>query len=312
LFDDGVRLLEEYTGIPVLGVIPHIPDLGIEEEDSVALDEERYRLRKTSDEQPDRVHIAVVQLPHISNFTDFDPLFLDPGVHAYFCRKPDDIGHAHAMIVPGSKNTIDDMRWLRQSGFVEEITQKHRQGTVVFGVCGGYQMLGQEVRDPSGQESNAPLCSGLNLLPVVTTLQSEKTTVLVQGQLEGIFASIPVSGYEIHMGQSVGDPGYQPFSTVRTVPDGELRPDGAMNSDGTVMGTYLHGIFDNDVFRQQWLNQIRDRVGLPAPITSDWSMLAARSESFDRLASIVRQHMNMDVLYEILGLIPKRAEGALC
>ena len=312
LFDDGVHLLEEYTGIPVLGVIPHIPDLGIEEEDSVALDEERYRLSKRNDEQPNMVHIAVVQLPHISNFTDFDPLFLDPGVHAYFCRKPDDIGHAHAIILPGSKNTIDDMRWLRQSGFVEEITQKHRQGTVVFGVCGGYQMLGQEVRDPSGQESNDPICSGLDLLPVVTTLQSEKTTVLVQGQLEGIFASIPVSGYEIHMGQSVGDNGYQPFSTVRTVPDGELRLDGAMNSAGTVMGTYLHGIFDNDVFRQQWLNQIRDRVGLVAPMTPDWSMTTTRSEAFDRLASIVRQHMNMDVIYQIMEFMPKRAEGVSC
>lgn len=310
LFDDGVRLLEEYTGVPVLGVIPHIRDLGIEEEDSVALEDRRYRAGVPNQSERNIVHIAVIQLPHISNFTDFDPLFLDTGVHAYFCRSPEELGHAHAIILPGTKNTIDDLLWLRESGFDSVLARKRAEGALLFGVCGGYQMLGCEIRDPNGQESNVPACAGFDWLPIVTTLQTEKTTVLVQGQLEGTFSPIPVSGYEIHMGQSRRLTGYRPFATIRTVPDGDLRVDGAINPEGTVMGTYLHGIFDNDAFRQQWLTDVRNRFGVARPKASDWSMADTRSQAFDRLASIVREHLRMDVLYQFLGCTPTPVKGS--
>jgi adenosylcobyric acid synthase len=309
LFDDGVRLLEELTDVPVLGVIPHLRDLGIEEEDSVALDERRYR--SASSDAPDReaVRIAVIQLPHISNFTDFDPLFLEPGVHAYFCRRPEDVGAAHAVLLPGTKNTMEDLQWLRETGFVDVLAQRRAEGAVVFGVCGGYQMLGKEVRDPEGHESSIPVCKGLDWLPVVTTLEREKTTVLVQGHLEGAFAPIPVSGYEIHMGQSLGLSGYQPFATVRQTTDDVTRPDGAVNADGTVMGTYLHGIFDNDAFRQAWLNQVRERFGISPPVSSELSMASTRAQAFDRLATVVREHLEMDAVYRMIGH-PPRATGS--
>ena len=309
LFAEGVRLLEQYSGVPVLGVIPHIPELGIEEEDSVALEDSRYRPDLPEANERDAVRIAVIQFPHISNFTDFDPLFLEPGVDVYFCRRSQDIGAAHVVILPGTKNTIDDLRWLRKTGFADALAQRRAAGAVVFGVCGGYQMLGKEVRDPDGHESSVPVCSGLSWLPVVTTLAQEKTTVLVHGQLEGAYAHIPVSGYEIHMGQSHGLTGYRPFASVRRAADSEARSDGAVNSDGTVMGTYLHGIFDNDAFRRAWLRQVRDRFGLASPALPDLSMGDVRAAAFDRLATIVREHLAMDVLYRILGSAPRPAGG---
>ncbi len=301
LFVDGVRMLEEYTGVPVLGVIPHIDNLGIEEEDSVALDHPPYAAFDQNYEGHDMVHVAVIQVPHISNFTDFDPLFLEVGIHAYFCRTPDEIEDAHVIILPGSKNTIGDLQWLQDSGMADAIKRRRTAGAIIVGICGGYQMLGREVRDPDGIESDVPICRGLDLLPVVTTLLKEKTTVLVQGHLKGIFAGIPVSGYEIHLGKCTGLPGCQPFATIRTVPDGEIRMDGAVDCDGNVIGTYLHGIFDNDAFRQQWLSHIRNHFGFEHPLASTWSMADTRSKAFDRLADTVRQHLNMSILYEILG-----------
>jgi adenosylcobyric acid synthase len=301
-FDDGVRLIEQYTGVPVLGVIPYIQDLGIEEEDSVVLDESGYHPKFSDGMEQDAVRIAIIQLPHLSNFTDFDPLFLEPGVRAYFCRQPEEVGEAHVVILPGTKNTIDDLLWLNKTGFVEVLERKRAEGAFVFGVCGGYQMLGKEIRDPDGQESSVPVCSGLGWLPVVTTLARVKTTVLVEGNLEGEFAHIPVSGYEIHMGQTTGVSEYQPYAMVRRALDNTGRPDGAVNSDGTVMGTYLHGIFDNDAFRRAWLQKIRNRFGLPSPPTFHLSISDIRAQAFDRLATIVRQHLNMDALYRILGI----------
>lgn len=305
LFEDGVRLIEEYTGVPVLGVIPYIRDLGIEEEDSVALENHRNGVGRSNEADGDAIHIAVIQFPHISNFTDVDPLFLESGVHTYFCRKPEEVGNAHAIILPGSKNTIDDLHWLGESGMIEVIDQRRRAGAVVFGICGGYQMLGTQVRDPDGQESNVPVRYGLNWLPIVTTLQREKITVLVQGHLASFYAAIPVSGYEIHMGRSIGLLDYQPFASIRTSPEEELRMDGAVNVEKTVMGTYLHGIFDNDLFRQKWLADVRSRFGLKSANASQWSMVDTRAQAFDRLAQVVREHLNINLLYQMMGYIPK-------
>lgn len=300
LFEDGVRMLEEYTGVPVLGVIPHIPDLGIDEEDSVALDESRYRLQQSTHLSQDSIHIAVIQVPHISNFTDFDPLFLDPTVHVYFCRKPEEVGSPHAIILPGSKNTIDDLQWLRETGFANVIRQKREEGVFFFGICGGYQMLGEEVRDPGGQESQVPVCSGFGFLPIITTLQDVKTTVLVYGELQNIFSTISVRGYEIHMGESIGTSKYVPFAVIQEISDGHNRKDGAMNEDGTVIGTYLHGIFHNDSFRQKWLSMLRQHFGLTPSEASNWSIDQVRSQAFDRLAAVVRENMDMEKLYEII------------
>ncbi|OPG16370.1 cobyric acid synthase [Ferroacidibacillus organovorans] len=300
LFDDGVRMLEAYVGVPVLGVIPYLHEIGIEEEDSVVLEEGRYRQPQMRQESQTCLRIAILQLPHLSNFTDFDPLFLEPDVHAYFCLHPNEVVDAHVVILPGSKNTVDDLIWLRANGFEGVLKQKHADGAFIVGICGGYQMLGEEIRDPDGQESMIERIAGLRELPIVTTLAREKTTVLVHGQAEGPFASIPITGYEIHMGETVSGVAHQAFARIKTGADGVWREDGAVSSDGLVMGTYLHGIFDNDVFRHAWLEAVRKRVGSDVHTRSNVTMSVHRSQAMDRLASTVREHLDMHVLYKLL------------
>ncbi|WP_153004996.1 cobyric acid synthase [Ferroacidibacillus organovorans] len=300
LFEDGVRMLEAYTGVPVLGVLPYLREIGIEEEDSVALEEGRYRLPQLPQDARECVKVAILELPHLSNFTDFDPLFLEPGVHAYFCRQPADVADAHVVILPGSKNTVDDLLWLRANGFEGVIRQRRAAGAFIVGICGGYQMLGEEIRDPEGQESKIGRVVGLCELPIVTTLAREKTTVLTRGQAAGMFATIPLSGYEIHMGQTVSVKAHQPFARVRTGADGVWRDDGAFSADSSVMGTYLHGIFDNDAFRRAWLSAVRLRFELRAPEDSFVAMTDHRSKAIDRLAATVREHLDMQSLYQLL------------
>lgn len=301
LFEDGVQMLEAYTGVPVLGVIPYISDLGIDEEDAVGLEGERYASHSTTAKGESAVRIAIVQLPHMSNFTDFDPLFLEPDVVVSFCPTPTDIERVHAVILPGSKNTMEDLLWLEQTGWTAALGRLHAQGTLIFGVCGGYQMLGQTVSDPTHQESLSASLAGMGLLPVATTLAAEKTTVLVQGKLAGDIGSLEISGYEIHMGVSTALAGYRPFAYVQGANDDQARSDGAISEDGLVMGTYVHGIFENDAFRSRWLHQVRARFGLPAPASGAITSVAdVRLQAYDRLADVVRAHLDMDTLYRLL------------
>ncbi|MCL6518001.1 cobyric acid synthase [Alicyclobacillus sp.] len=330
LFEDGVRLLESYTGVPVLGVIPYIPHLNIEAEDSVALEPQGHPERR--EPRPGDVRVAIVQLPHIANFTDFDPLFLEPGVFAWFCRRPEDLAGAHAVILPGSKFTMRDLMWLRETGMDRAVAERLAGGADVVGVCGGYQMLGRRVADPLGAESDLREMAGLGWLPVVTTMAAKKRTLLVEGELQGVFPGIGVAGYEIHMGRTDRDPGVPPFARVRRAgaqplgeaagadgvdgpaeadgvagmdgvagADGVDGLDGAVGRDGRVMGTYLHGIFDNDGFRRAWLARLRSRFGLPEPAAPPPQMAAVREAALDRLADVVRAHLRMDVIYRRLG-----------
>ncbi|WP_051663261.1 cobyric acid synthase [Alicyclobacillus macrosporangiidus] len=327
LFADGVRLLEAYAGVPVLGVIPHIPDLNIEAEDSVAL--ELAGGRAAQEPAPGDVRVAIVQLPHIANFTDFDPLFLEPGVFAWFCRRPEELAGAHAVILPGSKHTVHDLAWLRETGMDRAMAERRAVGADVVGVCGGYQMLGRLIQDPLGAESDAPVTEGLGWLPVVTTMAAEKRTVRVAGELLGAFPGVPVTGYEIHMGRTALDAGGRPFARLQRVgaveglgpdgaiaeadlageivtrdglaQDGAIAADGAVSEDGRVMGTYLHGIFDNDAFRRAWLARLRARFGLPEPEGPGPEMAAVREAALDRLADVVRRHLRMDVIHRWLG-----------
>lgn len=308
LFDDGVQLLESYTGIPVLGVIPLIADLDIEEEDSVALDDIRYHTRKDSDKNC--LQVVIVQLPHMSNFTDFDPLFLEPSVSVYFSKSPEDITFAHVVILPGTKNTMDDLAWLHQTGWATKIDALVKDGAFVFGICGGYQMLGHTVFDPHGVESSIGQVSGLGYLPVNTTLLAEKATILVQGEIVAQYArqKLRVQGYEIHMGKTTPLAGYLPFASVQSEQDLVGRFEGAISETGAIVGTYLHGILDNDAFRAAWLGTTRCRFGL-APVESNLSMNAQRSAAYDRLAEIVRTHLNMNVLYEAIGIVEPACSG---
>lgn len=289
LFEDGRRILEELTGIPVIGVVPYIQNLYIDEEDGVAIERSNVVITPRIQDVP-MLQIAVIQLPHISNFTDLDPLFLEPDLHVFYATLPKDLANAHAIILPGTKNTMEDAAWLHTTGLGDSILQAAARGVQIFGICGGYQMLGRVVRDPHHVEASFDEIRGLNQLPIETTMLQEKQTHLVEGQLIAPFQNVSVNGYEIHMGSTVLDEGASPFAQRL---DGSV--DGAMANGGDVVGTYLHGIFHNDDFRSRWLNRLRVKHGMAQrPIAT--SLQFVRAAEYDRLADVVRANIDVDAI----------------
>jgi adenosylcobyric acid synthase len=290
LFVDGVRILEERGGVPVLGVVPYLHDVGIPEEDGVALE-----MPDIGQPQGDGIDVAVVRLPRIANFDDFDPLDAEPGVQIRYVTSPRELGQPQAVILPGTKSTIADLTWLREQGLAAAIRQLAERGTAIVGVCGGYQMLGHVIQDPEHVESSEDEVTGLGLLPLETVFQGEKATHRVQARvmggvdwLAGLRGQI-VQGYEIHMGQSHGG---QPWIEIIEQSRKEVSvQDGAMSDDGRVWGCYLHGLFGNDHLRRAWLSTLGwrgDGMGI-AP-------LAGLDAAFDRLADAVEASLDMEVL----------------
>lgn len=312
LFAEGRRWLEEYTGIPVIGVLPYLQNLDIDEEDSVGLAGDRYQLRPTDS---GGLRIAIISLPHISNFTDFDPLFLEPDVEPYFCQTPAEVSGADAIVIPGTKSTVYDLLWLHEEGWTDAISSALSGGARVLGICGGYQMLGKYVYDPKHYESEITECPGLGLLDAQTTIQADKATVLVEGVFQGLFAGIQVEGYEIHMGitefhslqrpLAITRPKYTAAAKAdapvmeRSVGQVEGRPEGHVTADGLVIGTYLHGVLHNDEFRTAWLNEIRRAKGLPLREVQVY-IDSVREQALNRLATTVREHIDMDQIYHLL------------
>ncbi|NMD69689.1 cobyric acid synthase [Bacillus sp. DNRA2] len=287
LLESGLTWFEEYTGKPVLGVVPYLPNLNIDAEDSVILDQ--YTSAQNHDKEID---IAVIQYPKISNFTDVDPFFVEPDCHVRFITSVDQLKEPDLIILPGSKNTIEDFQFLQDSGLAKKIIELHHQKkTRLFGICGGYQMLGESVADPYAIESPLALSEGLGLLPVQTTITQEKTTVQSQGEIHFCGKIFKVEGYEIHMGSSLiaGD-GQKLISTIAST-------DGCKNQDESVVGTYFHGIFHNDELRETLINELRAHKGL-APIFERVSFNQIREEAFDRLADHVRAHVNIAFIEE--------------
>ncbi len=301
LFADGVRILEERGGAPVLGVIPFIPDVGVADEDSVALD--RYA---AASPRTDAAHldIAVIRLPRVSNFDDIDPLRAEPGVGVRFVDRVDALGTPDLIIVPGTKTTVADLEFLRARGLAERIVALARQGAAVLGICGGYQMLGRSIRDPFGVESNVRETTGLGLLPVVTTFDADKQTIRARGCVaadRGLFAGArhcDWQGYEIHMGRTTRDQPAAPLLHVaerseQTVADA----DGAITPDGWIAGTYVHGLFDNDALRHVLLANLAARKG----IGREGGARFDRERMYDRLAATVRARLDMQQLYRIIA-----------
>ena len=293
LLGDGLQMLQDRAfGTPTLGVIPFLPDIGIAEEDAVPLENPASH---TDDIQVD---IAIIALPHISNFDDFDPLQAEAGVRVRFVRQPTDLGTPDAIILPGSKTTLEDLRWLRRMGWETKLVGYATDGGHIGGICGGYQLLGQTLHDPDGIESRPnSRTEGLGLLPLKTTFGGDKRTVQVQGKLiapAGSFAPLqgsPIRGYEIHMGISTPTTDARPLCEIGTGED--RHTDGIVTDDGRIWGTYLHGIFENDAFRHTWLRALSWRgVG----------KIFDRNAAYNRLADHVEAHLDMALLEKIIGL----------
>ena len=250
LFEDGVAYLEEQTGLPVLGVIPYYRHIEIDPEDGLELD---VLLDPPLEATPtDKIRIAVLRLPHISNFTDVNVLRRDPEVELHYLSKVRDLGSYDLLILPGSKNTLFDMNWLREMGWAEVIQDYVQQAGHVFGVCGGFQMMGKSIKDPAKVESQLGEVEGLGLLDMETEMQNEKHLYLSEAVLTD--SELAVKGYEIHMGETTLASHLKPFAQI--IKRGEfpcLENDGACSSDGRLRGTYFHGIFDNEGFRESLL-----------------------------------------------------------
>ena len=292
----GLDFLRARTGVPVLGVVPFFRDVYIQEEDGVPLENTNFEIRNSKFD----IDVVVLHLPHISNFTDFDALAAEPGVRVRYVRAGQELAGADAVIIPGSKNTIGDLLHLRETGMEKKVLAFAADGGMVVGICGGYQMLGRKIRDPFGVDGPVTKAEGMGLLPVTTIMEREKQTILVSGvSLTAEFweTGSPVRGYEIHMGRTDLHDGRPAFRVTDNV---GAREDGAVSREFRAWGTYLHGIFDSDAFRQDFLNRLRRYKGLPAGGTSSYERL--KQEGYDRLAAIVRSSLDMASLRRIIGL----------
>ena len=298
LFEDGVRMLEERTGLPVLGVVPFLRNLRLDQEDS--LDLARFRSVQF---KPDLTNVAVVLLPRMSNFTDFNALAAEKDVALRFAASPDDLPGADVAILPGTKNTLEDLDYLVTSGFPAALKSHVHRGGELVGICGGYQMLGQAIADPKGLERGGT-SKGLGFLDVTTELDAPKICRQVRATslLQGMEHHAPVRGYEIHMGRTSRGTANACFhiEASETVEDIARGDEGTASANGRIWGTSIHGLFDQAGFRRAWLNRVRSRKGL-SPISPHESELVATQlcAELDRWADHLEQYVNMKVIYSV-------------
>ncbi|MBI2850800.1 MAG: cobyric acid synthase [Chloroflexi bacterium] len=297
LFEPGVKFLEEKSGLPVAGVIPSFNDIAIAPEDSVALE------RAMPEPKNVKIDIAVIRLPHISNFDDFDPLAQENGVRVRYVSAAKELGQPDLVILPGTKTTVADLDWLRQTGLAARITSLYRKGAFVIGICGGYQMLGRHIDDPEHVESEAEHTPGLALLPIVTAFLPTKETHQVKGEVvaaRGLLArakGASFDGYEIHMGRTSDENGNSPFCLRER--SGEVCdfPDGCLDASGRALGTYVHGLFRNEKLRRAILRQIAQTKGVRLTFKN-----TPHEDPYDKLADLVRSSLDMKLIYSIAGL----------
>lgn len=302
LLTPAIDFLEKKTGKPVLGVVPHIDQMGIDDEDSVSLEE-----KQAAPTEGD-IRIAVIQTPKISNFTDFDALAHEKDVALYYVKAVEDLGEPDVIMLPGSKNTTEDMLYLRKSGLGEKILAHAKAGKAVIGICGGYQMLGEVIRDPQHTESQNDEAAGLGLLGMETVFASEKLTSQVVAQCQDLhfmgqsISADNLQGYEIHMGHTAftREADNHPFTVCQRRGKACASQEGTANAAGNVFGTYIHGVFDNDVFRRSVLNAIRHSKGLEA-LDNTRNVMAEKQQAYEHLADVVENALDMEKLYQIMG-----------
>jgi adenosylcobyric acid synthase len=292
LLDSGLEFVRERTGVPVLGVLPFRPDLQIDQEDSLGIDE--TATLSGSEPGPDDLDIAVARLPGLSNFTDFWPLARLPGVRVRYVERGSDLGHPDLAILPGTKSTVRDLDWLHQTGLAARLVglANVEDGPVVLGICGGFQMLGRRIDDPLGVESSKPTVAGLGLLDVATRFVPEKTRHRVSGR--ELLTDLPIIGYEIHMGETGRGTSARPWIALTRQRDGASVMDGARDESGRVFGTYVHGLFDSLPFTSAMVNRLRARRGLDPLDSSRWQahrdFMAGR---YAALAGFLREHVDL-------------------
>lgn len=295
ILDPGVAMLEEKVQIPVVGVTPYM-DIELDDEDSLT-----ERFEKVKDKG--LIDIAVIRLPRISNFTDFNVFELIPNVSLRYVKNPRELGCPDMILLPGSKSTIEDLLWLRQCGLENMILKHAALGTIIFGICGGYQMLGEVLSDPHHVETGG-MAKGLGLLPINTVFTRTKTRSRVRGKflaLEGDLSSIsgaPVEGYEIHMGNSIQHGDAKPLIFFEDKVNKVTKLGGTWK--GNVYGTYLHGLFDLEDTAEKFIRALGKKKGVDLsriPVT-DYQQV--KEDQYDLLADELRKHLDMEKIYEIL------------
>ncbi len=303
LLKPGLDFLEKRISKPVLGVVPFFRGIRIAQEDSVWLEDQQdvSRDRGRSAEISTRLDVAVVGLPHMSNYDDFDPLD-EMGCTVRYVGEAGQMGNPDLIIIPGTKTTVLDLNHIRGCGLAAAVIRRAAAGTPVIGICGGYQMLGKTINDPFHVESSETTVDGLGLLDIETTFAPEKTTTQIRATVlasDGLFSGLAgteISGYEIHMGQTTRHGG-EPAFRVEETPNGAVPYfDGTCRGDGNVFGSYIHGLFHNVSFTRALVDILRGRRGLAVTTGVDID----RDEQYDALAAVVRQSLNMKEVYRII------------
>ncbi len=301
LLTPGVEMIERRIGIPCVGVVPFLHAVGLEEEDSVAIEDRRTPARVWQGAQDissslDRpLRVGVVALPHMANFTDFDALAMEPSVALAFFENADEADGADVLILPGSKQTIDDLEWLQRHGIADRLMA---HAGPLIGICGGFQMLGLSIEDPLGVESDGVLrkMEALGLLPIRTVMSESKNV----RRAIGLAAGAQFRGYEIHMGETVYENGAKPFAQITREGDAEPISDGAIAASGLVWGTYVHGLFDDDAFRHTVIDLLRRQCGL-SPARAHTQVAAERQQRINRWANHLKASLNLDLIRTWIG-----------
>ena len=301
ILEPGLKMLEDLTGIPVVGVIPY-GDFNIEDEDSLT-----QRFTKDINTEG-KVTVEIVQLPHIANFTDFHVFETLPDVHIRYISRGESIGNPDILILPDSKNVIEDMKYLRESGLERDIMNAYKNGSYIFGISAGYEILGQKILDPHGLEGNIKDLKGIGLLDIETIFEQEKRAAQVEGEVafagEDIHENCKTSrikGFVSHIGKSILLEGTKPFLQISVRANEDARyTDGAVSRDGRVFGTYLHGIFDEIDFTQKFIDNILREKGLTPSSNKVKTFEEFKNQEYAKLAKLVKENIDLEKIYKIL------------
>lgn len=280
LFENGKKIIEDLTGKPVIGILPYFKDIHIEEEDSVSLE------KKSTKSSDNKINCAVIILPRMANFTDFDVLEHDPRIHLFYTNNPLEIEAADIVIIPGSKNTISDLQELKQNGVALSISRAHKNGKKLIGICGGYQMMGEKIIDPMGIEGDIKEISGLGILPIETSITNEKLTEQCLFSFKD--AKKECSGYEIHMGISKAIGEEKPLNILSNG-----KTDGYLLNQNC-WGSYIHGILDNSSVIEDLLS------GFYSEQTESFDYQEFKENQYNKLAALIRENVDMDLFYKHL------------